>query len=105
VTPGLDSMRGGALITASAHLDTGHPLLHIGAMRTTLVIDNDVLEAARSLSDAEGKSLGEVISQLARRGLAPRPQHEEDAGFPVFSVSPEARPITLEMVQRALDED
>ena len=73
-------------------------------MRTTVVIDDDVLEAARSLSEARGKSLGEVISQLARRGLEPRPQEGHDQGFPVFSVSPGAKPITLEIVQRALDE-
>ena len=73
-------------------------------MRTTLVIEDDVLEAARSLAEAEGKSLGEVLSELARRGLAPRPQEAVEEGFPVFSVSPEAKPITLEMVQRALDE-
>ncbi|HEX6862231.1 MAG TPA: antitoxin [Thermoanaerobaculia bacterium] len=73
-------------------------------MRTTLAIDDDVLEAARSLSEAAGKSLGEVISELARRGLAPRPQEAEEEGFPVFSVSREARPITLEIVQKALEE-
>jgi len=73
-------------------------------MRTTLVIEDDVLEAARSLAEAERKSLGEVISALARRGLAPQSQEAVDEGFPVFSVSPEAKPITLEMVQRALEE-
>lgn len=73
-------------------------------MRTTLMIEDDVLEAARSLAEAEGKSLGEVISELARRGLAPRPETAAEEGFPVFSVSPEAKPITLEIVQRALEE-
>jgi hypothetical protein len=73
-------------------------------MRTTLAIDDDVLEAARSLSEAAGKSLGEVISELARRGLAPRAQAADEEGFPVFSVSRGARPITLEVVQKALEE-
>ncbi|HEX7182332.1 MAG TPA: antitoxin [Thermoanaerobaculia bacterium] len=73
-------------------------------MRTTLVIEDDVLEAARSLAEAEGKSLGEVISELARRGLAPQPQEGTEERFPVFLVSPGAKPITLEMVQRALEE-
>jgi len=72
-------------------------------MRTTLVIEDDVLEAARSLAEAEGKSLGEVISDLARRGLAPGSQEAIDNGFPVFSL-PAAKPITLETVQRGLDE-
>jgi hypothetical protein len=74
-------------------------------MRTTLVIDDDVLGAARSLSEAEGKSLGEVISHLARRGLAPRREDSLDEGFPVFAVASGAKPITLEMVQRALEKD
>jgi hypothetical protein len=73
-------------------------------MRTTLAIDDDILNAARSLSEAEGKSLGEVISELARRGLAPRPESVLEDGFPVFAVSPGAKPITLEMVQKALEE-
>lgn len=73
-------------------------------MRTTLVIEDDVLEAARSLAEAEGKSVGEVISELARRGLAPQRQEAVEGGFPVFSVSPGVKPITLPMVQRALDE-
>ena len=73
-------------------------------MRTTVVIEDDVLEAARSLAEAEGRSLGQVISMLARRGLAPQRQEDLEVGFPVFSVSPEAKPLTLEMVQRALEE-
>jgi hypothetical protein len=73
-------------------------------MRTTLVIEDDVLEAARSLAESEGRSVGEVLSELARRGLAPRPQDAVEDDFPVFSVSPGAKPITLEIVQRALEE-
>jgi hypothetical protein len=73
-------------------------------MRTHLVIEDDVLEAARSLAETEGKSLGQVISMLARRGLAPQRQEDLEESFPVFSVSPGAHPLTLEMVQRALEE-
>jgi hypothetical protein len=73
-------------------------------MRTTLVIEDDVLDAARNLAEAAGKSLGEVISELARRGLAPGSQEAVDEGFPVFSLPPDAKPITLETVQKALDE-
>jgi hypothetical protein len=73
-------------------------------MRTTLVIEDDVLEAARGLAESEGKSLDQVISELARRGLSPQSQEIADEGFPVFGVRPGAEPITLEMVQRALHE-
>lgn len=38
-------------------------------MRTTLSIEDDVLYAAKSLARRQGRSLGEVISDLARRSL------------------------------------
>ena len=40
-------------------------------MRTTLAIDDDILSAAREMAAIEKKSVGEVISSLARRGLFP----------------------------------
>ncbi len=40
-------------------------------MRTTLEIDNDVLEVARAIAESENRSLGSVISKLTRLGLAP----------------------------------
>jgi hypothetical protein len=74
-------------------------------MRTTVSLDDDVLEAARALADGEGRSLGRVLSDLARRGLMPRESRlDEEDGFPVFRVDPTAPPITAEMVQAALDE-
>ena len=46
-------------------------------MRTTLQLDEDVLAAARALAAQQGRTLGEVVSELARKGLAPAaaPQH------------------------------
>lgn len=73
-------------------------------MRTTLAIDDDVLEDARLLAAAEGRSVGAVISDLARRSLAPAAITEDD-GFPVFLVAKDAPAITPEHVARALDEE
>ncbi|MGA3183581.1 MAG: antitoxin [Candidatus Dormibacteria bacterium] len=74
-------------------------------MRTTLNLDADVIEAARAVADAEGRSLGTVVSDLARRGLMPRESAlDEEDGFPVFRVSPRASTITQEMVGAALEE-
>jgi hypothetical protein len=74
-------------------------------MRTTLNLDDDVMEAARFLAESERRPLGQVVSELARRGLAPREVRlgDED-GFPVFNVTPGAPAITGEMVEAALDE-
>jgi hypothetical protein len=38
-------------------------------MRTTLDIDDDLLAAARELARKQGRTLGEVISGLARQAL------------------------------------
>jgi hypothetical protein len=73
-------------------------------MRTTLDLDEDVVTAARELAAIEGRSLGTVISELARRGLTPARIEAED-GLPVIRVPAGTPPITPEMVRRALDED
>jgi len=39
-------------------------------MRTTLDIEDDVLPVAKELGRREGLAAGQVLSQLARRGLA-----------------------------------
>jgi hypothetical protein len=43
-------------------------------MRTTLDIANDVLHAAKERARREKKTLGEVISELARSALTAPPQ-------------------------------
>lgn len=74
-------------------------------VRTTLNLDDDIVDAARSVAAAEGRSLGEVVSDLARRGLAPRAiELDDENGFPVFAVRPDAASITPDMVRAALDE-
>ena len=40
-------------------------------LRTTLAIDDDILAAARHLAERENKSIGEVVSELARQGSPP----------------------------------
>ena len=72
-------------------------------MRTTLDLDEDVVMAARELAAGERRSLGAVISELARRGLTPGRVESED-GLPVIRVPAGTPPITPAMVERALDE-
>lgn len=74
-------------------------------MRTTLSLDDDVLRAARSLSRAEGKSLGAVVSELARKGLRPAPPgRKRRGGLPTFDVPDDAAVLTPEMVREALED-
>lgn len=73
-------------------------------MRTTLEIDDDVVDAARELAALERRSLGSVVSELARKGLTPA-QIATAEDMPVIRVPAGTAPITPEMVRRALDED
>jgi hypothetical protein len=73
-------------------------------VRTTLEIDDDIVAAAKELAAAERRSLGAVISELARRGLTPA-RVEALGGLPVIRVPAGTPAITAEMVRRALDED
>ncbi len=73
-------------------------------MRTTLDLDDEVLAAARELAVDGRRSLGSVISELARRGLSPA-RVEVDGDLPVIRVPAGTPPITPQMVRRALDED
>ena len=54
------------------------------AMRTTLDIDDDVLQAAKELADTRRKTAGKIISDLARQALAPARTHRVRNGVPVL---------------------
>lgn len=75
-------------------------------MRTTVNLDDDVAEAVRSLARSEGRPLGQVLSELARRGLRPVVARlGQEGDFPVFEVPADAALVTTEMVRAALDEE
>ena len=73
-------------------------------MRTTLDLDDDVVAAARELATETRRSLGSVVSELARRGLTPA-RVEAEGDVPVIRVPAGIPAITPEMVRRALDEE
>ncbi|MDR1152074.1 MAG: antitoxin [Bifidobacteriaceae bacterium] len=54
-------------------------------MRTTLDIDVDVLGAARDLARAQERTIGRVISDMARRGFALGEVRSELTGDPMPS--------------------
>ena len=74
-------------------------------MRTTLAIDDDVLAAAKGLAARQKKTLGEVVSELARQSLRPLPASAKSrSGVPLIPVSAKAGPVTLEVVNALRDE-
>ena len=82
-------------------------------------LDPVVVQAARILAERTQRSIGAVVSELARKGLevsAPDTLHElatsevlsttERNGFPIFCVPDDAAPISTEDVTKLLaDED
>lgn len=72
-------------------------------MRTTLDLDDDVLSAAKALAEHRGLTAGQMVSELARKGLAAsKPQGRMRNGVPVFRRVP-GRIITPQMVEAILD--
>jgi hypothetical protein len=76
-------------------------------MRTTLDIDDDVLQAAKEIAATQGTSTGKVVSDLARKGLSPaRPKVTIRNGVPLLPPrAPGSPPLTMEMVNKLRDED
>jgi len=54
-------------------------------MRTTLALDDDVLAAARALAARDRRPIGEIVSDLARKGLKGELRTAKSrCGFPVL---------------------
>lgn len=78
-------------------------------MRTTIDIAGDVLEAARELARRRKSTIGEVISELARRGLT-APAASDGVAEPeaLYGFQPFARRggiVTNDLIDRLRDED
>ena len=73
-------------------------------MRTTLSIDDDVLITVRYLAQQNKVALGTMISELIRKGLKKTVDIKQRDDLPVFSISENSTPITLEHVKLLEDE-
>lgn len=72
-------------------------------MRTTLVIDDDVLLYAKGFSQQQQKTIGKVISDLARQALMQqqKPYADQRNGLPIIRGQV---PVTLAHVNQLRDE-
>lgn len=73
-------------------------------MRTTLTIDDDVLFAAKAIAEQEQKSVGEVVSALARHALRRPAPPKMRNGVPLLPVRNPEAVVTLEIVNALRDE-
>ena len=80
-------------------------------MRTTLDIADDVLLAAKARATREKKSLGQVISELARQAFqassSAATQHAAEplAAYGICPLPSRGTPVTTEMVQGLQDSE
>lgn len=76
-------------------------------MRTTLSLDDDVLDAARALARQRGISVGEVISGLARDALRASVPSEtppkQRSGLPLLASKAPAAVVDLHLVNQLRD--
>ena len=74
-------------------------------MRTTLALADDVLLAAKAIANAQNRSVGDVVSDLARRSL-----HSSSApagtrnGLPLIPLRAPETFVSLDVVNRLRDE-
>ena len=75
-----------------------------GIMRTTLDIDEDVLQAAKELAGAQGRTAGEVVSELLRKALSRPSSGRARNGVPLVPRrAPDAPRPTMAQVNRLRD--
>lgn len=76
-------------------------------MRTTLEIEDDVLEVAKDIARHQCLSLGKAVSLLIRKGIQ-SPQIERKKtirnGLRIVSRPQDASPVTMEIVNCLRDE-
>jgi hypothetical protein len=76
-------------------------------MRTTLDIEDDVLQAAKELAQRQGSTAGQIISKLARLGLkapaATKKSASTRSGVPLLPARGEV--VTLEHIRQLMDQE
>ena len=74
-------------------------------MRTTLDLDDDVLQAAKELAILRGTTAGKILSELARAALAPSRIARTRNGVPLLPARPAGAPRpTMKLVNQLRDD-
>jgi hypothetical protein len=73
-------------------------------MRTTISLDDDVFQLARTYAENRSLGLGKAVSELIRRGLSAPMQTRVVNGFHVVVLPPDSPQVTTEDVRRLQEE-
>ena len=79
-------------------------MIHI-YMRTTLDLDDDVLQTVKELAAFRGSTAGKVLSDLARKALQPTDKAHVRNGVPLLPIRPGAPRLTMKRVNALRDEE
>ena len=75
-------------------------------MRTTLDLDEDVLQAAKELAEVRGLTAGKVVSDLVRKALTPTtPVPRIRNGVTLLPHRPGGPIVTMKLVNELRDEE
>lgn len=74
-------------------------------MRTTLNLDDDILEVLKEYADRRSLALGKAASELMRRGLSTPLQTRLENGFYTVVLPDDSPVVTTEHVQRLLEDE
>ena len=73
-------------------------------MRTTLSLDDDVLQEVKAYARSRHVPIGKAVSDLVRRGLHAPLRTRIVNGFHVADLPPDTPPVTSEDVKKLLDQ-
>lgn len=73
---------------------------HHRSVRTTLTVDDDVLELVVRQAKLRGVSLGRTVSDLLRKGLNASTPAQDKGGLVVFQLPADSPRVTTEAVRR-----
>ena len=74
-------------------------------MRTTLDLDDDILQAAKEIAASRQTTAGRILSELARKGLEPTRPPKVRNGVPLLARRARRSPRpTLDLVNRLRDQ-
>ena len=77
-------------------------------MRTTLDIDDDVLQAAKEIAEVRGQTAGQVVSELLRKAIQPpRDGHRQKVrnGVPLIRRRGGVPILTVALVNELRDDE
>jgi hypothetical protein len=81
-------------------IDITQEMRHRFTMRTTLTLDDDILELAARQAKLRGVSLSRTVSDLLRRGLSAPTPSQDKGGIVVFQLPADSPPVTTGEVRR-----